>query len=229
MIWRKKVSRTPDKFGTGQIEGVAAPEAANNATSSAGFIPLLALGIPASPPLAVLVAALMIYGVAPGPTLFQQQPDFVWTVIASMFVGNAMLLVLNLPLVGLWARLVRIPYGILAPLILLLCFVGSYSVRNSLFDVWTTLAFGVLGYLLYRTRWPVIPFILCFILGPLLEQSLLQSLAMSSGSPWIFFQRPLALTLMGVAGVLLLLSLWLIRRTKQRVQEAVGEPTDLQD
>lgn len=225
----KKVSRTPDKFGTGQIEGVAAPEAANNATSSAGFIPLLALGIPASPPLAVLVAALMIYGVAPGPTLFQQQPDFVWTVIASMFVGNAMLLVLNLPLVGLWARLVRIPYGILAPLILLLCFVGSYSVRNSLFDVWTTLAFGVLGYLLYRTRWPVIPFILCFILGPLLEQSLLQSLAMSSGSPWIFFQRPLALTLMGVAGVLLLLSLWLIRRTKQRVQEAVGEPTDLQD
>ncbi len=131
----KKVARQPERFGRGAIEGVAAPESANNATSSAGFIPLMALGIPASPPLALLLGGLTVYGLSPGPLLFQKNPDFVWTVIASLYVGNVILLILNLPLIGLWVRITRIPYGILGPLILLLCFLGTYSVRNSMFDV----------------------------------------------------------------------------------------------
>ena len=131
----KKVSKHPEQFGKGAIEGVAAPEAANNATSSAGFIPLFSLGIPSSPPLAILLAGFMIYGLTPGPVLFEQHPLFVWTVIASMFVGNAMLLVLNLPLVWVWVKLTKVPYGIMAPVILMLCTIGAYSVRNSLFDV----------------------------------------------------------------------------------------------
>jgi putative tricarboxylic transport membrane protein len=225
----KKVSQHPEQFGKGAIEGVAAPESANNATSSAGFIPLFALGIPASPPLAILLAGLMIYGLSPGPVLFEQHGDFVWAVIASMFVGNVMLLILNLPLVGLWAKLIRIPYGILAPVILLLCFIGAYSVRNSMFDVLIALVFGVVGYFCQKYRWPVIPLILCFILGPILEQSLIQSMAMSAGSPWIFFERPISLTLLLLSGGLLLLSLRLMRRTKRRVVQTVGEEVDISE
>jgi len=225
----KKVSKTPEKFGQGAIEGVAAPESANNATSSAGFIPLFALGIPASPPLAILLAGLMIYGLAPGPMLFQQNGDFVWAVIASMFIGNVMLLVLNLPLIGLWAKLVRVPYGIMAPVILLFCFVGAYSVRNSLFDVLVTFVFGVIGYLCYKYRWPVIPLILCFILGEPMEQALVQSMAMSSGSPLIFFQRPISLTLIIVSVVLVYVSFRLMRRTEKRVVQEVGENADISE
>lgn len=215
----KKLSKHPEQFGKGAIEGVAAPESANNATSSAGFIPLFSLGIPASPPLAVLLGGLMIYGLAPGPMLFQQHADFVWTVIASMFIGNVMLLVLNLPLVGLWAKLTTIPYGIMAPVILLLSVIGAYSVRNSLFDVTVALVFGGLGYLFQKYHWPVVPLILCFILGPLLEQSLQQSMAMSAGSPFIFFERPISLTLLIVSAVLLLVSIKLMRRTKKRMAQ----------
>lgn len=219
----KKVSRHPERFGKGAMEGVAAPEAANNATSSAGFIPLLALGIPAAPPLAVLLGGLMIYGLQPGPLLFQQHPDFVWTVIASMYIGNIMLLVLNLPLVGMWARLTTIPYGILAPVILLLCVVGSYSVRNSLFDVGMCLLFGGIGYLMRKYRWPTVPLVLCYILGPMLEKSLIQSLAMSAGSPAIFFTRPICLALILAACVLLVVSLRLVRTTGQKIKAAEEE------
>jgi len=225
----KRVSKHPEKFGKGAIEGVAAPESANNATSSAGFIPLLALGIPASPPLAILLGGLMIYGLAPGPTLFSQHGEFVWTVIASMFIGNLMLLVLNLPLVRMWAKLTQVPYGILAPIILLLSVIGAYSVRASLFDVTVAVVFGGLGWLFHKFRWPVIPFILCFILGPLLEQSLIQSMAMSAGSPWIFFQRPISLTLMILALVLLFFALRLKRRTEKRVVQEIGEDVDLHE
>jgi putative tricarboxylic transport membrane protein len=225
----KKVSKTPERFGKGAIEGVAAPESANNATSSAGFIPLFSLGIPASPPLAILLAGLMIYGLAPGPVLFQQNGDFVWAVIASMFVGNVMLLVLNLPLVGLWAKLIRIPYGIMAPVILMLSFIGAYSVRNSMFDVVAAFVFGVLGYLFHKYQWPTIPLILCFILGPMLEQSLIQSMAMSAGNPLIFFQRPISLTLMLLSFALLVFSFRLMRRTKRRVAQEVGESADISE
>jgi putative tricarboxylic transport membrane protein len=219
----KKISRTPQRFGRGAIEGVAAPEAANNATSSAGFIPLLALGIPASAPLAVLLGGLMVYGLQPGPLLFQRNPEFVWTIIASFYVGNVILLILNLPLVGLWVRLTRIPFGILGPIILVLSVVGAFTVRNSLFDVGVSVLFGFIGYFLRKFDWPLAPLLLAYILGPLLEKYLLQSLSMSGGSLLIFVQRGLALALIVTAGALLLTSLLLVRYASRRVQETTAD------
>jgi putative tricarboxylic transport membrane protein len=219
----RRLSKHPERFGKGAIEGVASPESANNATSSAGFIPLMALGIPGSPPLAVLLGGLLVYGLQPGPLLFQKNPDFVWTVIASLYIGNLILLVLNLPLIGIWVRLTRIPYGMLGPLILLLSFVGAYTVRNSTFDVAVSLLFGVLGYFLRKYQWPLAPLLLAFILGPLLEKYLLQSLSMSGGSPLIFLQRGLSLALILGAGLLLVTSLYLVRYTSRRVKEETAE------
>jgi putative tricarboxylic transport membrane protein len=219
----KKVARRPERFGRGAIEGVAAPEAANNATSSAGFIPLLALGIPASAPLAILLGGLMVYGLTPGPLLFQKNPDFVWTVIASLYVGNVILLVLNLPLIGMWVRLTRVPFGILGPVILLLSFVGAYSVRNNMFDVGVSIVFGFIGYALRKWQWPLAPLLLAYILGPLLERFLIESLSMSGGRLAIFVQRPLAFGLILTAAVLLLTSLALVRYASRRVRETTTE------
>ena len=215
----KKVSRQPEQFGRGAIQGVAAPEAANNATSSAGFIPLFSLGIPSSPPLAILLAGLMIYGLTPGPVLFEQNAGFVWTVIASMFVGNAMLLILNLPMVWVWVKLTKVPYGIMAPIILMFCTIGAFSVRNSLFDVLIAFLFGGLGYLFHRFYWPIVPLILCYILGPLLEESFIQTMAMSSGDLSIVLERPISLVILIVAALLLAISVGLNKRTQKRVKE----------
>jgi len=187
----KRVSRHPERFGRGAIEGVAAPEAANNATSQAGFIPLFSLGIPTAPSNAIVLAALMMYGLQPGPTLFTQNKDLVWTVIASMYVGNLMCLALNLPLVGLWARISLIPYKYLAPLILAVCVVGAYSPRNSMFDVWVALIFGVIGFVMKKADWPVPPLILGIMLGPMLEVSLRQTVALGGIS--MLVARPIAL------------------------------------
>ncbi len=198
----RRVSKTPERFGKGAIEGVAAPEGANNATTSGGFVPLFALGIPATPALAVLLSGLMIYGLQPGPLLFEKQPQFIWTVIASMYVGNVMLLILNLPLVGLWARLCRIPYALMAPLILIFSILGAFSVRNSFSDVGMALAFGLLGYVMVKLGYPTAPLVLALILTPMLENALRQSLSMSHGDPWIFVTRPLAAVLIA-AGVAL--------------------------
>jgi len=219
----KKISRHPERFGKGAIEGVASPEAANNATSSAGFIPLMALGIPASPPLAVLLGGLLVYGLQPGPLLFQKNPDFVWTVIASLYIGNLVLLILNLPLIGMWVWLTRIPYGILGPTILLLAFLGAYSVRNSMFDVAVSLVFGVVGYFLRKYQWPLAPLLLAYILGPLLEKYMIQSLSMSGGSGMIFLQRGMSLALLVAAGILLVTSLVLVRYTSRRVKQETAE------
>jgi putative tricarboxylic transport membrane protein len=183
----RRVSRTPERFGRGAIEGVAAPEGANNATTSGGFVPLFALGIPATPALAVLLSGLMIYGLQPGPLLFEKQPAFVWTVIASMYVGNVMLLILNLPLVGLWAKLARIPYPVMAPLILLFSVLGAFSVRNSFADVGMALAFGALGYAMVKLAYPTAPLVLALILTP--------TLSMAAGNPLVFVTRPIAVTL----------------------------------
>jgi putative tricarboxylic transport membrane protein len=221
------VARHPERFGRGALEGVAAPESANNATSSAGFIPLMALGIPSSPPLALLLGGLTVYGLSPGPLLFQKSPDFVWTVIASLYLGNVILLVLNLPLVGLWARLTRVPYGILGPVMLLLCFLGAYSVRNNLFDVGVSVALGIAGYGLRKYHWPLAPMVLSFMLGPFLEKNLIQALSMSGGSPLIFVQRGLSLTLLVGAAALVILSLWLMRTTVKRVEMATAEGAQL--
>jgi putative tricarboxylic transport membrane protein len=223
----KKVARQPERFGRGALEGVAAPESANNATSSAGFIPLMALGIPSSPPLAVLLGGLTVYGLSPGPLLFQKSPDFVWTVIASLYIGNVILLVLNLPLVGLWVRLTRVPYGILGPVILLLCFLGAYSVRNNLFDVGVSVVLGIAGYVLRKYNWPLAPMVLSFMLGPLLEKNLIQALSMSGGTPMIFVQRGIALALLLAAAALLIVSLWLMRTTVKRVEQAAAEGAQL--
>lgn len=219
----KKCSKTPERFGHGAMEGVAAPESANNATSSAGFIPLFALGIPASPALAVLLGALMIYGLTPGPMLFEQNPNFVWAIIASMFIGNIMCLLLNLPLVGFWAKITQIPYGILAPIVLLICVVGAYSIRNSMVDVLVSLIFGILGYAFDKFHWPVVPFVICFILGPVLERSFLQTIGMMAGNPYILFERPIFLILIAMTVVFVIISIKLRRRTSRMVTEIVGE------
>jgi len=212
----KRVSDRPEKFGTGVIEGVAAPEAGNNATSQAGFIPLFALGIPTAPSMAIVLAALMMYGLQPGPALFVQNKTFVWTVIASMYVGNVMCLILNLPLVGMWARISLIPYKYLAPLILAVCVVGAYSPRNSMFDVGTSLIFGVIGFAMNKAKWPVPPLILGVILGPMFEVSFRQALSM--GGIGILFSRPISLGFI----IATFISTWLLLRyTRKAVPKEI--------
>lgn len=211
----KKISKHPEKFGTGMIEGVGGPEACNNATCQAGFIPLTALGIPTSPSWAIILASLMMFGLQPGPVLFTENGKFFWTVVGSMYIGNVMLLVLNLPLVGMWARISTIPYKYLGPIILGVCVVGAYSTRNTMFDVWIALASGVLGYIMRKADWPVAPLILGLILGSMLEQSLRQSLSM--GGPFIFFDRPISLGFLLAALVLVIVSIKLLKRAPKEV------------
>jgi putative tricarboxylic transport membrane protein len=180
-------SREPQRFGKGAIEGVAAAEAANNATAMANLIPLLGLGIPTGPTMALMLAAFTLYGIVPGPLLFTQQASLVWMLIGSFFVGNVILLILNLPLVGLWVRLSTIPYPILAPIILVVCMVGAYSTRNTMFDVWVCAAFGVLGWTMRARSWPLAPLVLAFVLGPMIERAGRQVIAVS---PELLLHRP---------------------------------------
>jgi putative tricarboxylic transport membrane protein len=221
----KRISRTPDKFGTGMIEGVAAPEAANNATAMAGFIPLLALGIPTSPALAIMLGTLLINGLTPGPMLFEQQAPFVWTIIGSMLIANTMLLVLNLPLVGVWARISLIPYSILGPIVLAVCLVGAYAPRNTIFDVWVALIFGVVGFGMRRLSMPIAPLVLGFLLGPLMEQSLRQSLALSGGNIITALGRPITLTLCIMAAIVVTATL-ILRRKSSLVERVIDESTN---
>ena len=193
----KKVSKHPEEFGKGAIQGVAGPESANNSAASASFIPLLTLGIPGNAAIAMIFAALLIQGVQPGPFLITERADVFWGVVASMYIGNVMLLILNLPMVGMWVQLLRVPYAILAPIIVLFCCIGVYSVRNTVFDIWIMGIFGVFGYLLRKFGFEPGPMILAFVLGPILERSLRQALLISAGSPWIFFNRPISGGLMG--------------------------------
>jgi putative tricarboxylic transport membrane protein len=193
----KKVSKHPEEFGKGAIQGVAGPESANNSAASTSFIPLLTLGIPGNAAIAMIFAALLIQGVQPGPFLISEHPDIFWGVVASMYIGNVMLLILNLPMVGMWVQLLRVPYAILAPIIVLFCCIGVYSIRNTVFDIWIMGIFGVIGYLFRKVGLEPGPLILAFVLGRILEPALRQALLMSAGSPWIFFQRPISGTLMG--------------------------------
>ncbi|MGB9860313.1 MAG: tripartite tricarboxylate transporter permease, partial [Moorellaceae bacterium] len=205
----KRVSKRPHLFGHGAIEGVAAAEGANNATCSGGFVPLFSFGIPSGPALAVLLGGFMMYGLQPGPMLFKENPDLVWAVIASMYIGNVILLILNLPLVGLWARIALIPFPILGPLILLFSVIGAYSVRFLMFDVWVALIFGVLGYLMRKLGFPLAPMVLATVLAQMLETSLKQSLVLSDGSPLIFFTRPISVAFMIIAIAMVVWGLWL--------------------
>jgi putative tricarboxylic transport membrane protein len=204
----RRVSPSRARFGHGAIEGVAAAEGANNAASSGSFVPLLAFGLPSCAPMAVLMGAFMMYGLQPGPRLLAEQPALVWTIIASMYVGNVMLLVLNLPLVGLWAQVARIPFRILGPVIVVSSVVGAYSLRFQTFDVWVALLFGALGYLLRKTGVPLAPLVLASVLAETLETSLRLSLILSDGSPWIFVRRPISAAIAAATLVLFAGSLW---------------------
>jgi putative tricarboxylic transport membrane protein len=201
----KKLSRKPEKFGTGAIEGVAAPEAANNAAAGGAFIPLLTLGIPANPVMALLLGGLLIHGLQPGPLLIKNSPELFWGVVTSMYVGNLLLLVLNLPAIGIWVQLLKVPYAILFPLIVVFCLVGSYSVNNNSADMMIMVIFGVVGYLMKKFGYEAAPLILALVLGPMLEENLRQSLIISGGSFAVFFTRPIAATLITVSVVLLVL------------------------
>jgi putative tricarboxylic transport membrane protein len=203
----RRISSHPERFGQGAIEGVAGPESANNAAATGAFVPMLALGIPTSPVTAVMIAAIMVHGVLPGPMLIQQQPELFWGFVASMYVGNVVLLILNLPMVGLFVNLLRIPYGYLYPCILCFCILGTYSVSNSVTDVWILLAMGGIGYVLRKFRYDLAPVALGLVLAPMIELSLRQSLAMSAGDYGIFLQRPIATTLLALGVVLFLLAL----------------------
>jgi putative tricarboxylic transport membrane protein len=202
----KRLSKHPEKFGKGAIEGVAGPETANNSGAGGAFVPLLAMGIPSNLVMALLLGALMIHGVTPGPRMITQRPDIFWGVIASMYLGNAMLVVLNLPLVGLWVKILKIPYRILMPLILLFCLIGVYSLNNNVVEIIIMVFFGVVGYCLRRLGYEEAPMVLAFVLGPLLERSFRQSLIMSGGSFMIFVQKPLSAISLAISALLIISS-----------------------
>ena len=204
----KKVSKQPEKFGNGAIEGVAGPESANNAAAGSSLIPLLSLGIPPNPIMAIFFSALIIHGIQPGPLLIRQHPDLFWGLVASLYLGNGLLLILNLPLIGIWVKVLEIPYKILFPMILLFCIIGVYSMNNLSFDLYVMLLFGVVGWLMRKFGYEGAPLILAFVLGPMLENALRQSLLISQGSFLIFFTRPISAVALGFAFVLLLTTLF---------------------
>jgi putative tricarboxylic transport membrane protein len=202
----KKISKHPEEFGQGAVAGVAGPESANNAASTGAFVPMLALGIPTGPVTAVLMAALMVHGVPPGPSLVNDHPEVFWGFVASMYVGNLMLLALNLPLVGIFVHLLRIPYSYLYPLIIMFCVIGVYEVSHSIVDVWIMLIMGMIGYALKKFSFDPAPLVLGLVIAPIFEMSLRQSLIMSDGNWLIFATRPIAGTLMAAAAVMLAMS-----------------------
>ncbi len=201
----KRVSKNPERFGQGAIEGVAGPETANNSATGGAFIPLLTLGIPANVVMALLLGALLIHGMQPGPMLLKNHPDLFWGVVTSMYVGNGLLLLLNLPLIGLWVQVLKVPYRLLFPLILLFCLIGAYSINYSATDVLIMIGCGVLGYLMKKFEYEGAPLVLAYVLGPMLEMALRQSLTMSNGSFSIFFTRPIS-AIGIVAAILLVVS-----------------------
>ncbi|MBB6444515.1 tripartite tricarboxylate transporter permease [Bacillus benzoevorans] len=207
-ILEKKVAKDPSRFGKGAIEGVAGPETANNAHSGAALIPLFSLGLPSSPTMAVILGAFIMHGLTPGPALFTKNPDFVWGLIASMFIGNVLLLIMNMPLVGMWAKIAMIPYKLLFPIILMVILVGTYSLNGSLWDVGLMLIFGVIGYILKKLDIPMSAMIVTFILGSQLETSMLQSLSISTEGFLIFFTQPISAAIMGIALIIFAISVY---------------------
>ena len=204
----KRMSRYPEKFGTGVIEGVAGPEAANNSATAGSFIPLLSLGIPTSAIMALFMGALMIHGIQPGPLFISKYPELFWGFIASMYIGNAMLLVLNLPLIGIWVRLLKTPYTILFPLILLFCLIGVYTLNSNTTEILIMLIFGIAGFFLRRLGFEGAPFILAMVLGPVMETSLRQSLLISRGNFAIFYTRPICAVLLALTILFLIFPLF---------------------
>jgi putative tricarboxylic transport membrane protein len=216
----KRISKNPEAFGKGAIEGVAGPETANNAAAGGAFIPLLALGIPPNVVIAILMGAFMVHGVIPGPMFITQHAKMFWGVIASMYIGNCMLVLLNLPLIGLWVKLLKVPYPVLMPLILIFCLIGSYSLNNSVGDVIVMVIFGVVGYLMRKFDYEEAPLIMAFILGPLLETNFRQSLIISDGRLSIFFERPISAVTLIVAALLFISSGFSgYRKMKEKIKD----------
>jgi len=207
-IVEKRISRRPEEFGTGCIQGVAGPETANNAATGGAMVLFLALGIPTGPAIAVMMIALLIHGIRPGPLFISEQPQLFWSLIASMYVGNVILVALNLPLVGLFVNLLRVPFWILFPVVLLICMIGTYSISLSRFDLIVLLGSGVMGYILRKLRYDLAPLVLALIIGPTLEESFRQALMRSGGSFAIFWGSPMALSFMALAAFLLFWSIW---------------------
>jgi putative tricarboxylic transport membrane protein len=195
----KKISKNRAQFGKGAIEGVAAPEAANNAGAQTSFIPMLTLGIPSNPVMALMVGAMIIQGIQPGPSVIKEQPALFWGIIVSMWIGNFFLIILNFPLIGLWVRMIMVPYRLLYPSILVFCAIGVFSLRNSVFDIYLMGLFGVLGYVFSKVGCEPAPMLLAFILGPLMEEYLRRAMLLSRGNPWVFVQRPISATLLALA------------------------------
>jgi putative tricarboxylic transport membrane protein len=220
----KRISKTPEKFGTGHIVGVAGPESANNAASSGAMIPLFTLGIPANSVIAVLLGAFMIHGLQPGPMFITKHPDVFWATIVSMYLGNVMLLVLNLPLIPLWVKVLKVPYTILFPLILIFCLIGVYSLNFSQVEIALMIGFGVLGYLMKKYKFDIPPLILALVLGPMIENNLRLSLLMSQGDPTTFLRRPLSAVFMTVSAVLMLLSMVPgLQRRRSTLKDKLGD------
>jgi putative tricarboxylic transport membrane protein len=201
----RRISKHSEKFGTGAIEGVAAPESANNSASSGAFIPLLTLGIPCNAVMALLLGAFMIHGINPGPLILKQNPQIFWGVITSMYIGNVLLMILNVPLIGVFVQILRTPYTLLSPMIVLFCVVGAFSINNNPMDILIMVIFGVVGYLMRKFEFDAPPLMLAFVLGPLLERALRRSLIISHGSLSIFFQHPVTAVLMSIC-ILIFLS-----------------------
>jgi putative tricarboxylic transport membrane protein len=221
----QKISRHPERFGKGAIEGVLAPEAANNAAGTGSILPMLVLGIPGSPTAAILMAGVFMWGFIPGPRLFTEQPEFVWSFIASLYLSNIGALLICLTATPLLAMMLRTPYAILAPIIVVLSLVGAYAIQNAFMDVWLAVIFGFIGFILRRMNYPLAPLVVALVLGYPTEEALRQSLIMSDGSMLIFFQRPLSAPIMIAALLLFSLPLiqMVIRRHRRRQQASAAE------
>jgi putative tricarboxylic transport membrane protein len=217
----KKVSKNSAEFGKGAIEGVAAPESANNAGAQTSFIPMLTLGIPSNPVMALMIGAMIIQGIQPGPSVMKEQPALVWGIIVSMWIGNFFLVVLNLPLIGLWVRMIMVPYQLLYPAILVFCGIGVFSLNNSEFDIYLMGLFGLLGYVFVKLGCEPAPMLLAFILGPLMEEYLRRAMLISRGNPWVFVQRPISATLLALAA--LAMCAVLVPSFSKTREEAFGE------
>jgi len=213
----KKIAQDPSRFGNGAIEGVAGPESANNAGAQTAFIPLLTLGIPPNAVMALMVGAMTIHGIIPGPQVITKRPDLFWGMIASMGIGNLMLLVINLPLIGLWVRLLKVPYRLMFPAILLFCCIGIYSINNNPDDVFLTALFGFVGYVLYKLGFEPAPLLLGFVLGRLLEEKLRQALALSQGNFVTFVERPLSAVLLALTVIVIMVAVLPAVRQKREV------------
>jgi TctA family transporter len=211
----KKVSKNRDQFGKGAIEGVAAPESANNAGAQTSFIPMLTLGIPSNPVMALMVGAMIIQGIQPGPSVITEQPALFWGIIVSMWIGNLFLVILNLPLIGIWVRLIMVPYQLLYPAIIVFTAIGVFSLNNREFDIYLMAIFGVFGYVFAKLGCESAPMLLAFILGPLMEEYLRRAMLISRGNPWVFVQRPISVTLLALA-VLAMLAVSLPSFSKTR-------------